>query len=193
MQIVFREPVSENEFRELMEFRRRIYAQTETLKNMVTQNDISAFDAQAFHFAAYDGTSPVAYMRMVQTVETKFADWIKTIAGTLESAAVSFPFENYSPNKSWNAEFLQSLQFQKIGEAGKLAVDKDYRSDIFLEQFIKAFLNYCINDNHFEVGFGICTYSLERFYKRFGFYRASGAVPFVYQDLPEAVVVRFDR
>jgi predicted GNAT family N-acyltransferase len=191
--IRFREPASENELRELLQFRQSIYAQTETLKTMVQKSDLSAFDTHAFHFAAYDGSEPVAYMRMVQASETKFAAWIKNIAGKdLEPAKTNFPFEHYSPDKAWNKLFLQRFQSKKIGEAGKLAIDKAYRSDQFLEQFVRTFLQYCISENHFDSGFGVCTFSLERFYKRFGFYRPLGAVPFVYGGLPEAVVVQFD-
>lgn len=191
----FREPVNAHELEELFEFRHHIYAEAESFKSMVQKNDHSAFDARAFHFAGYIENKPVAYMRMVTRHETKFADWVKNLASqNLQPIPekMEFPFENYSQDKTWNKLFLKSLEGKKVGEAGKLAIVKTYRSDKFLEQFIQEFLHYCIEKNQFEVGFGICTLTLERFYKRMGFSRAQGALPFIYGDLPEGVMVRFE-
>lgn len=191
----FREPVSETELKELFGFRQRIYGETESFKSMVQTNDPSTFDTRAFHFARYIENRPVAYMRMVTRHETKFADWVKNLASqNLQPIPekIEFPFENYSPDKTWNKSFLESLENKNVGEAGKLAIDKAFRSEAFLETFIQEFLHYCIEEHQFDVGFGICTLTLERFYRRLGFFRAHGAVPFIYQDLPEGVIVRFD-
>ncbi|MBK6952503.1 MAG: hypothetical protein IPH24_10775 [Crocinitomicaceae bacterium] len=195
MDLAFREPVSEQELADLFEFRQTIYAQTESLKTMVQKSDISFFDQRAFHFAAYHENKPVAYMRMVSRNETKFADWIKNCSpenDTSKSEKIEFPFENYSPDKIWNKDFLSRFENQKIGEAGKLAVAKDVRSDLFLSKFIHAFLDHCIHQNGFQSGFGICTLELERFYKRLGFFRPDGAEPFTHSSLPLVVMVQFD-
>lgn len=195
MDLEFREPVSEQELDELFKFRQTIYAQTESLKTMVQKSDITFFDQRAFHFAAYHENKPVAYMRMVSRNETKFADWVKNCSPKNDNSKaekIEFPFENYSPNKNWNKAFLSRFENQKIGEAGKLAIVENIRSDQFLSKFVQAFLDYCINQNGFQSGFGICTLELERFYKRLGFFRPNGAEPFTYSSLPLAVMVQFD-
>lgn len=170
-----------------------MYAQNDQLKSLARSDDITFFDCRALHFAAFEKNVPVAYIRMVEKTETKFAPWVHQLAPEpLLPDFSSFPFEKYCPYKTWNLQFLQSFGSLKVGEAGKLAVHKNHRSDLFLEEFFRAFLIYCIEKNHFDSGFGVCTFALERFYKRLGFYRAKGAEPFVYEDLPEAVLVRFD-
>lgn len=195
MDLEFREPVSEQELSDLFKFRQTIYAQTESLKTMVQKSDITFFDQRAFHFAAYHENQVIAYMRMVQHRDTKFADWVKLTAPEITNSSsekLDFPFENYSPDKTWNKEFLSRFENQKIGEAGKLAIDKNFRSDQFLSKFVQAFLDYCIHQNGFQSGFGICTLELERFYKRLGFFRPNGSEPFTYKGLPIAVMVQFD-
>jgi predicted GNAT family N-acyltransferase len=195
MNVAFREPRSERELADLFKFRQSVYAQTDSLKSMVQKSDVTFFDQHALHFAAYHENQVVAYMRMVQKTDTKFADWVKnssTEKDHLNSDNIEFPFENYSPNKAWNKDFLSRFENQKIGEAGKLAIAKNYRSDIFLAQFVQSFLDYCIEKNGFHSGFGVCTLELERFYKRLGFYRPEGAEPFAHADLPLAVIVQFD-
>ncbi len=195
MDLDFREPVSEQELADLFEFRQTIYAQTESLKTMVQKSDISFFDQRAFHFAAYHENKPVAYMRMVSRNETKFADWIKNCSPENDksnSEKIEFPFENYSPNETWNKAFLSRFENQKIGEAGKLAIDTNFRSDYFLSKFVQTFLDYCVHQNSFVSGFGICTLELERIYKRLGFFRPEGAEPFTHSSLPLGVVVQFD-
>jgi predicted GNAT family N-acyltransferase len=195
MNLEFREPLNEQELSELFSFRQSIYAQTESLKTMVQKSDITFFDQHALHFAAYDENQAVAYMRMVQKQETKFADWIKNISAEnhhSNSEKIEFPFENYSPDKVWNKEFLSRFENQKFGEAGKLAIAKNFRSDQFLSKFVQSFLDHCIQKNGFQSGFGVCTLELERFYKRLGFFRPEGAEPFTHNDLPLAVMVQFD-
>ncbi|MBK6526705.1 MAG: hypothetical protein IPG07_14855 [Crocinitomicaceae bacterium] len=195
MDTEFREPVSEQELIDLFKFRQSVYEQTESLKTMVQKNDVSFFDQRAFHFAAYHENQIVAYMRMVQHEETKFASWIKEVPtgiNKLQSETIKFPFEHYVPNKTWNRHFLGSFENKKIGEAGKLAIAKNFRSDLFLAQFVQSFLDYCIEKNGFHSGFGVCTLELERFYKRLGFYRPEGAEPFTHAGLPVAVIVQFN-
>lgn len=195
MNVAFREPDNEQELADLFTFRQSVYAQTDSLKSMVQKSDITFFDKHALHFAAYHENQAVGYMRMVQKKETKFSNWIKNSSpekDNLNSEKIEFPFENYSPDKVWNKEFLSRFENQKIGEAGKLAIAKDVRSDQFLSKFIHAFLDHCIHQNGFQSGFGICTLELERFYKRLGFFRPDGAEPFTHSTLPLAVMVQFD-
>jgi hypothetical protein len=196
MNLSFREPSTEQELKSLLDLRYGVYSRDRSLQNMVGGNDISEFDLRSLHFGAFDRERPVAYMRMVQRDQTHFAPWVQTIADhhIKETAfAADFPFEVYSPYKTWNKEFLRNLSGKKIGEAGKLAIHEDYRKDGILEHFIRAFVDYCNETHRFDSGFGVCTFTLERFYRRLGFRRADGAVPFIYGDLPEAVILQFDR
>lgn len=195
MNIEFREPMNQQELAGLFDFRQAIYARSESLKTMVQKNDITHFDERAFHFAAYHENKPVAYMRMVQLQKTKFAAWVQSITAEInnsDSENLEFPFQHYSPDKDWNKFFLNRLQHKKIGEAGKLAIAEHVRSDQFLSRFVQSFLDYCIHQNGFHSGFGICTLELERFYKRLGFFRPEGAQPFTHSSLPLAVMVQFD-
>jgi len=192
----FREAASQKELHALFNLRRDVYSKAESLKTMVHGIDITGFDLNALHFGAFDGLVPIGYMRMVGQKETRFAPWIKNIAADEIidiPNKISFPFELYCPHKNWNLDFLNDLQGKKIGEAGKLAIHKDYRNGSMLEDFIKAFVTYCKEGQKFDSGFGICTFALERYYKKLGFYRAPGALPFIHKDLPEAVMLRFDR
>lgn len=189
----FREPHTEAQFRQLLEFRQLVYAQNTTLKSLSLTPDLSAFDARAHHYTAFENDRPVAYMRMVQRSETKFGEWVHRISGNaLVPAETQFPFEQYAPDKAWNRAFLERFESEKTGEAGKLAIAQSHRSDRFLKDFVKAFLVYAIHDRGFDSGFGVCTHTLERFYRRLGFYRSEGSQPFVYKDLPAAVLVQFD-
>lgn len=194
MSILFREPANPAELLALFEFRKEIYAKSDLLKSMSQQNLASEFDCRAFHFVGFADGKPVAYMRMVQAAETPCAEWIRSLNLDLtpKPSDMDFPFEKYSPNKSWNKNFLKSLQGKKIGEAGKLAVDETYRSTDFLKGFIREYMHFCIYRHKFETGFGVCTLTLERFYRQFGFYIPNGAEPFTAEGLPEAVMMQFD-
>jgi hypothetical protein len=76
---------------------------------------------------------------------------------------------------------------------GKLAIAKDYRQKgIVLGGLISSFVDYCKKEQKFNTGFGSCSIQLERYYRKFGFMRAHGTVPFIHEGLPEAVIVRFD-
>jgi hypothetical protein len=195
MNLSFREPSTEQELKALLDLRSGVYNRERSLQHMVSGNDITEFDLHSLHFGAFDGERPVAYMRMVQRDQTRFTPWVQNIAGHIDELPfpADFPFELYSPYKTWNKQFLRNLSGKKIGEAGKLAIHEDYRKDGTLEHFIRAFVDYCNETRRFDSGFGVCTFKLERFYRRLGFRRAEGAVPFIYSDLPEAVVLQFDR
>ena len=196
MNLEFRPARTEAELRSLLNLRHDVYANDPSLQTMVRGCDITSFDMRSLHFGAFDNYRAVAYMRMVQEEETSFAAWVKTIAGDdiiAVPGSARFPFETYCPDKTWNLQFLESLNGKKIGEAGKLAIHKDYRRDAILENFIRAFVNYCNETHRFDSGFGICTFTLERFYRRLGFHRANGALPFIHDDLPEAVMLQFSR
>jgi len=196
MNLEFREPANEAELKSLFDLRREVYSKADSLKTMVQGNDVSEFDLRAFHFGGFDDGKAIAYMRMVQWNETKFAPWVKKIADINISDVpkeIRFPFEFYCPFKKWNYEFLESLTGKKIGEAGKLAIHEDYRKDTVLDDFVKAFVVYCKETNRFDSGFGVCTFTLERYYKKLGFHRANGAEPFIHNELPEAVMLQFDR
>jgi hypothetical protein len=80
MNVAFREPRSEQELADLFKFRQSVYAQTDSLKSMVQKSDVTFFDQHALHFAAYHENQVVAYMRMVQKDDTKFADWVKNVS-----------------------------------------------------------------------------------------------------------------
>lgn len=196
MILEFREAATEQELESLFNLRYDVYSRDQLLQTLVNGSDITVFDLRSLHFGAFDKGSAVAYMRMVQQDITHFAPWVQSIAGdkigTLP-VPVNFPFEICCPDKSWNREFLDSLNGKKIGEAGRLAIHEDHRKDRILEKFIPAFIHYCNETHHFDSGFGVCTFTLERFYRRLGFHRADGALPFIYNDLPEAVMLQFDR
>lgn len=200
MNLQFREAGNVAELEALLRMRYEIYASDGELAQMVRDcdgYDVSYFDERALHFGAFSGNEPVAYLRMATNELTAFSDWVTEIAKaqsiTLHRNGAQFPFENYSPDKTWNKNFISALGNKKIGEVGKLAIRKEYRKDgIVLERLIGAFLQYC-RHNCFDAGFGSCTLPLERYYRKFGFARAGGAVPFTYPGLPPAVMVIFEN
>jgi predicted GNAT family N-acyltransferase len=196
MHLEFREASTESELRSLFDLRRNVFSMDPALRINDTGNDITAFDLQSIHFGAFKGNRAVAYLRMVQQTPTDLELCVKNMA-TEDLApipkGVSFPFEMYAPDQTWNKEFLNSLDGKKIGEAGKLAIDEDYRGTRVPKDFVQAFITHCNEKHGFDSGFGICTFRLERFYKRLGFYRANGSRPFIYNDLPEAIMLQFDR
>lgn len=68
-----------------------------------------------------------------------------------------------------------------------------FKNQEYSHELITEFIDYCKNDKKITTGFGSCTLSLERYYRKFGFSITQGSEPFVYDGLPEAVIVRFDR
>jgi predicted GNAT family N-acyltransferase len=196
MHLEFREASTESELKSLFDLRRNVYSMDPSLRAASGGNNITAFDLQSIHFGGFQGNRAVAYMRMVQDEETDLALCVKNIAnGEIAPIpkGVSFPFEMYAPDKTWNKEFLSSLDGKKIGEAGKLAIHEDFRGTRVPKDFIRAFVTHCNERYGFDSGFGICTFRLERFYKQLGFYRANGSRPFIHDDLPEAIMLQFDR
>jgi predicted GNAT family N-acyltransferase len=183
MNIQFREPTSKEELASLFHLRHNVYSEDEHLHSMVTESsvqlDLNSYDHMALHFAAYIENEAIAYIRITTEGETHFTPWVKEIA---------------NPDSNWSANFVRELNGRKIGEVGKLAIHKDHRTGgVVLSEFIAAFVDYCKKEHTFRTGFGTCSLPLERFYRKFGFVRAEGCEPFTYQDLPEAVIVRFDN
>jgi len=202
MNIQFREPKSKQELVSLFQLRHNVYAEDEHLHSMVSnsgvQLDLNSYDHTALHFAAYIDNDAIAYIRITTESETHFTPWVKEIANeasiATQNAKDAFPFQHYYPDSEWSANFIQELNGRKIGEVGKLAIHKDHRTGgVVLSEFISAFVDYCKKEHAFRTGFGTCSLPLERFYRKFGFVRAEGSEPFKYQDLPEAVIVRFDN
>lgn len=201
MNLDYREPADSKELESLFHLRHTVYAEDSLLHKMLpahSMHDITRFDLNALHFAGFDGKKPVAYMRMVTRAETKFSGWVKTILSAHKQEAgpvqTPFPFQAYCADKKWSTNFIDQLRGRKIGEVGKLAIDKEYRKGgLALNGLIYAFIYYCREQQKFDTGFGSCILPLERYYRKFGFKRAKGAVPFKYEGLPEAVIVKFDR
>jgi Acetyltransferase (GNAT) domain len=200
MIIEYREPVNKAELDSVFRLRQAVYSQNNDLKTMVSRmvtHDINAFDIHALHFAAFDKGRPIACIRMVTNTQTHFSPWVKDIMTVhnivLKSPETSFPFQGYYPYPDWCLGFISELKGKKFGEVGKLAIHKDYRKGgLVLNDLISSFVNYSKKDQKFNTGFGICTHELERYYRKFGFFVVEGSVPFVYDKLPEAVLVRFD-
>lgn len=201
MKLHYREPNNLSELDAIFRLRHAVYSEDGNLNKLLSTSsthDINEFDLNALHFAAFDGENPVAYIRITTDSETHFTDWVKTISAnnniTLLKNNVTFPFQQYYPNTTWSLSFLDELKGHKIGEVGRLAIHKNYRKGgVILNELITAFIDYCKNDQKITTGFGSCTLSLERYYRKFGFSIAQGSEPFVYYGLPEAVIVRFDR
>ena len=201
MNLQFREPEDINELESLFRLRHKVYLEDSLLYPMVYPDstlDINWFDMNALHFAGFNGTKPIAYMRIVTSSETSFSDWVRTIAEknniVLEKRNSEFPFQFYYSDEKWSENFLKQLNGKKSGEVGKLAIHKDYRrGGVVLKNLIESFIHYCKEEKKFDIGFGSCMLSLERYYRQFGFERAEGAVPFISEGLPEAVMVKFDR
>lgn len=200
MSIQYREPFSVQELESLFRLRYIVYSEDTLLSSMVcpsATHDMNQFDLNAFHYGAFDGEKPVAYIRITSENPTHFTPWVKQIialtSSKIESNFGAFPFQSYYPDQSWSNSFIASLKGKKIGEVGKLAIHKDYRKKgALLEGLIPSFIDYCKKEQKFDTGFGSCGIQLERYYRRFGFTRVEGGLPFVHQGLPEAVIVRFD-
>lgn len=197
----YREPQNIEELELLFGLRYNVYAEDPNLYRMLSSSsffDINSYDLKAFHFGAFEGVIPVAYIRMSTISETHFTPWVEKLLHkhNMEGKANTFPFpfQEYYPDMEWSTAFIKGLNGRKIGEVGKLTIHKKYRQGgLVLDELITAFINYTKNEQHFETGFGSCSMLLERYYRKFGFQVAEGAQPFVHEDLPEAIIVRFDR
>lgn len=201
MNIHFREPANIGELDSLFRLRYSVYSENPLLQKMISLGspyDINWFDLHAFHFAGFAQEKPIACMRIVTHTETYFASWIKTILAknnhTLEPGYTQFPFQLYCPHKDWSRKFIEGLKGRRVGEVGKLAIHSGFRKGgRILNELIESFVQYCKEIHKFDTGFGSCTLPLERYYRKFGFERAEGAMPFTYSGLPEAVIVKFDN
>lgn len=201
MKIQYREPTSKEELSALFRLRLETYADDPHLHSMVqktSQFDINEYDLFALHYAAFENNTPIACIRLSTTSETHFSEWVDDLIQehdiVLDDKKTSYPFQNYYPDQSWSADFLSKLCDRKIGEVGKLAIHKNHISGgIVLNGLINSFVKYCKVDQNLETGFGSCTHKLERYYRKFGFTVADGSIPFTHGDLPEAVIVRFDK
>ena len=199
--IKFREPENIDELESLFRLRYIVYSEDPVMKKLLHSSsplDINRFDLNALHFAGFVGSIPVAYMRITTNAETHFTGWINTILEknniVLEQNSTEYPFQSYCNDEAWYGQFLSGLNGRKIGEVGRLAIHKEHRrGGAVLEDLIRSFIHYCKEEQRFDTGFGSCTLLLERYYSKFGFTRAENAVPFTYKELPEAVIVRFDR
>jgi N-acetylglutamate synthase-like GNAT family acetyltransferase len=200
-EIEYREPKNQHELEALFRLRYTVYSADENLHAMVsssTKHDINEFDINALHYGAFEGSNAIACIRIITTAETRFSPWIKDLISrfkiVLDAPKASFPFQLYYPSPDWCLGFINDLNGRKIGEVGKLAIDKNYRKGgNVLNDLVSSFVHYCKNDQKFNTGFGICTHELERYYRKFGFSIVEGSVPFISDGLPEAVIVRFDN
>lgn len=201
MNLEYREPHSKSELQALFQMRQEVFAGDPFLSKMVKSNsaiDINGFDVNALHFGAFELGKPVAYIRIATTHKTSFTNWVHNIIANqqmhIAQQDFQFPFLTYYPDLKWSQHFLDSLKDRNIGEVGKLAIKRDYRKGgETLNRLIQSFIHYCKFNKGIDTGFGICALKLARYYKRFGFKPAHGARNFVYQDLPKAIVVRFDK
>ena len=199
--ILFREPNSLSELESLLRLRFSVYSNDAFLSGMVDETalfDISEFDVNAYHFGAFLNNEPIACIRITNATETSFTPWMHQIVLQnklfISPKQTNFPFQAYYPDKLWSERFIQSLEGKKIGEVGKLAIHTKFRkSGTVLFGLIESFVNYCTDIQSFETGFGVCSLSLARYYKRFGFSKTMGAQSFIYEGLPEANVLRFDN
>lgn len=196
--INFREAQNKAELEALFTLRHQVYSEDENLKSMLSENslDLNVYDLNALHFGAFENNEPIAYIRLVVGKETHFTSWVKELFSEhgikLETQKFTFPFQNYHPDLIWSKKFIQSLENRKIGEVGRLAIHKDYRqAGEILDTLFENFINYCKNQG-INTAFGSCTLLLERYYRKFNFQRAENCEPFIYKNLPEAVIVRFD-
>lgn len=201
MNIHYREPANLNELESLFRLRYTVYSEDACLNTLVSpssSHDINEFDLQALHYGAFDDGKPIAYIRIATASNTHFTHWVKQLLSlnntTTKAPDTSYPFQSYYPDVNWSGEFVSGLEGKKIGEVGRLAIHKEYRkAGTILSGLISSFIEYCKKEQKIDTGFGSCTLKLARYYKRFGFTQAQGAKPFIYSDLPEAVIVRFDK
>jgi hypothetical protein len=200
MNIVFREPQNKAELELLFKLRFKVYAEDASLNVMLSNTneiDINYFDLHALHFGAFENDVPIACIRIVTNQRTKFSGAVEELISRykikLTPLLENFPLEIYYSDKRWTADFLSSLKDSKIGEVGKLAIDKKYRKKgIVLDGMISSIINYGKDEHAFDFCFGICTEALFRYYKKFGFTQAIDSERFSYKGLPEALVICYD-
>lgn len=196
--IHFREAQSKTELEALFTLRYQVYLEDENLQSMLSENrlDLTAYDLNALHFGAFENDKAIAYIRLVVENETHFTSLVKELISKnvieVEKPRFAFPFQNYHPDLIWSEQFIQSLENRKIGEVGRLAIHQDYRkAGKILDALFENFITYC-KIQQINTAFGSCTLLLERYYRKFNFIRAENCEPFIYKNLPEAVIVRFD-
>lgn len=196
--VVYREPENLKELEDLFSLRYSIYKHDRSMNSMIfgMSHDFNSYDTTALHFGAFHDGKAVAYMRLTLDRETHQSPDVKTLMQKkgipVRQKKHRFPFQHYYPDNRWSESFLTDLESKKIGEVGRLAIHPDYRTGgILLDEMFSAFIDYC-KSHGINTGFGSCTLLLERYYRKFGFQRAENCSPFVYKNLPEAVIVRFD-
>lgn len=199
MSVEYREPINLNELESLFSLRYAIYKEDPALNKMVNSSanhDINKFDLYSFHYGAFINGEAIAYIRITTASHTHFTKWVKQILTAnkiaTETINSSFPFQNYYPDKKWSENFVSSMEGKNVGEVGKLAIHKEYRkAGTILFGLIDSFIKYCKAEQSIETGFGSCTIKLARYYCKFGFTIVEGTKPFIYGELPEAVIVKF--
>jgi GNAT superfamily N-acetyltransferase len=194
----YREPINMEELEDLFSLRYSIYKYDRLLNSMLfgMSHDFNSYDTTALHFGAFHNGKAIAYMRLTLDRETHQTEHVKTLMHKfgipVRKKKHRFPFQHYYPDQDWSDSFLTELQGKKIGEVGRLSIHPDYRNGgILLDNMFSAFISYC-KSHEVKIGFGSCTLLLERYYRKFGFQRAENCSPFVYKNLPEAVIVCFD-
>jgi|GEM_PF-5862616 len=196
--IQYREPADPGELKAVFGLRFDVYSEDALLHILLAPtiaDDLSSYDVNALHFAAFDGEKAVGYIRMTTGTETHFSEQVKALlpAVAMHKELPSFPFQSYYPDEKWSRSFLESLQDRKIGEVGRLAIHPDYRGGDVFSGLITHFISYCKDEQGIQTGFGSCVRGLERYYRRFGFSVIAGSKPFQRKGLEQAVMVRFDR
>jgi predicted GNAT family N-acyltransferase len=200
MDMVYREPISKDELAELLRLRQDVFSNHSDLSQMLAKNttiDLDYFDLNSTHYGGFKKGKAISYVRLVGRNKNHQTKWVEQIALshklTLTKSSYDFPFQRYYPNPVWSKNFIDSLQNRNIGEMGKLAIHPDFRNDkTHLNRLVESFLSHCVNELKIETGFGSCTLILERYYKKFGFFPARECVPFIYKDLPKAVILQFN-
>lgn len=201
MSFLFKEIHTQKELKDAFLLRQRSYAEDNLFKDLIkgeAQLDIDEFDAFSYHFGCFHKGRLIAYLRLVmssftpceQMVNQIYMDENETI---IPQPICAFPFVQYFPDHEWSHSFLTQLCGKNIGEVGKLCIHPDYRKHpTLLDELLQHFIQFARDEIEIETGFGICTLILERYYRKFGFYRPDGSMPFGYKNLPEGVLLRFD-
>ena len=200
MIIEYREPKSIDELDALFRLRQNVFSKHSALNDMIDNNathDVDFFDLNSTHYGGFYKGKPISYIRLSGQKESLHTEWVAKIIEsqryTLTEPPFEFPFQRYYPNTEWSKNFINSLSNRNIGEVGKLAIHPNFRNGkTHLNSLVKSFLSHCIEDVKIETGFGSCTLPLERFYRKFGFFQAQDSKPFIYKDLPEAVILQFN-
>ncbi len=201
MDIIYREVKSKNELESLFRLRHKIYSEDQDLRSMISSDldfEINNFDLNAIHFGAFDAEKPIAYIRIICDSKTIFTAWVEELISEnkiiLNAINEIFPLQIYYPNKVWITDFLKGFKESKVGEVGKLAIAKDYRNaGEVLDNLISSLIAYLKEVQNFKAAFGLCTKKLARYYRKFGFKIAENSESFCYKDLPEAVIVLFEK